>query len=86
MWRVMRQYTKIASKEGKNKWKGKDKKMKYHCTLVQGSKVTTVTIAISMVTLKNILHHKEEKEMKKLFHIKIQVKNTKVDALFDSSS
>jgi hypothetical protein len=30
------------------------------------------------------LHHKEEKEMKKLFHIKIQVKRTKVDALFDS--
>jgi hypothetical protein len=29
------------------------------------------------------LHHKEEKEMKKLFHIKIQVKNTKVYALFD---
>jgi hypothetical protein len=32
------------------------------------------------------LHHKEEKEMTKLFHIKIQVKKTKVDALFDSSS
>jgi hypothetical protein len=31
-------------------------------------------------------HHKEEKEMKKLFHIKIQVKRTKVDALFDYSS
>jgi len=32
------------------------------------------------------LHHKEEKEMKKLFHIKIQFKNTKADALFDSAS
>jgi hypothetical protein len=32
------------------------------------------------------LHHKEEKEMKKLFHIKIQVKNSKVDALFDFGS
>jgi hypothetical protein len=31
------------------------------------------------------LHHKEEKQMIKLFHIKIQVKNTKVDTLFDSS-
>jgi hypothetical protein len=29
------------------------------------------------------LHPKEEKEMTKLFHIKIQVKKTKVDALFD---
>jgi hypothetical protein len=32
------------------------------------------------------LHHKEEKEMNKLFHINIQVNNTKVYALFDSSS
>jgi hypothetical protein len=32
------------------------------------------------------LHHKEEKEMTKLFHIKIQVKKTKVDALIDSGS
>jgi hypothetical protein len=31
----------------------------------------------------SILHHKEEKEMKKLFYINIQIKNTKVDALFD---
>jgi hypothetical protein len=29
------------------------------------------------------LHHKEEKEMKKLFHIKIHDKKTKVYALFD---
>jgi hypothetical protein len=29
------------------------------------------------------LHCKEEKEMKKLFHVKIQVKKTKVDALFN---
>jgi hypothetical protein len=32
------------------------------------------------------LHHMEEKEMKKIFHIKIQVKKTKIDALFNSSS
>ena len=32
------------------------------------------------------LHHQEEKEMTKLFHIKIQVKKTKIDALFDSRS
>jgi hypothetical protein len=32
------------------------------------------------------LHHKEEKEMEKLFHIKIQVKNIKVDALFNCGS
>ena len=32
------------------------------------------------------LHHKEEKEITKLFHIKIQIKKTKVDALFDSGS
>jgi hypothetical protein len=32
------------------------------------------------------LHHEEEKEMTKLFHIKIRVKKTKIDALFDSSS
>jgi hypothetical protein len=32
------------------------------------------------------LHHHEEKEMNKLFHIKIQVKKTKKNALFDSSS
>jgi hypothetical protein len=31
-------------------------------------------------------HHHEEKEMTKLFHIKIQVKKTKIDALFDYSS
>jgi hypothetical protein len=32
------------------------------------------------------LHHKEEKEMTKLFHIKIYVKKTKVDTLFYFSS
>ena len=32
------------------------------------------------------LHNKEEKEITKLFHIKIQIKKTKVDALFDSGS
>ena len=32
------------------------------------------------------LHHKEDKEMNKLIHIKIQVKNTKVDALFNFGS
>jgi hypothetical protein len=32
------------------------------------------------------LCHKEEKEMTKLFYIKIQVKTTKVDALFNSDS
>jgi hypothetical protein len=34
----------------------------------------------------SILHHKEDKEMTKLFHIKIQVKNTKVYSLFDFGS
>jgi len=37
------------------------------------------------VNLSN-LHHREEKEMTKLFHIKIQVKETKIDALFDFGS
>jgi hypothetical protein len=32
------------------------------------------------------LRHKEEKEMKKLFHIKVQFKKTKVNALFDFGS
>ena len=32
------------------------------------------------------LQQQEEKEINKLFHIKIQVKKTKVDALFDSGS
>ena len=32
------------------------------------------------------LHHQEEKEMTKLFHIKIQVKKTKIDALLDFGS
>jgi hypothetical protein len=32
------------------------------------------------------LHHKEEKEMPKLFHIKIQVKRTNLDGLFDLGS
>jgi hypothetical protein len=32
------------------------------------------------------LHHQEEKEMTKLFHIKIQVKKNKIDTLFDSGS
>jgi hypothetical protein len=34
----------------------------------------------------SILHHHEEKYMTKLFHIKIQVKNTKIYALFNSGS
>jgi hypothetical protein len=34
----------------------------------------------------SILHHKEEKETTKLFHIKIQFKKTKVDALLDYGS
>jgi hypothetical protein len=34
----------------------------------------------------SILHHHEEKEMTKFFHIKIQIKKTKIDALFDSGS
>jgi hypothetical protein len=34
----------------------------------------------------SILHHQEEKEMTKLFHIKNQVKKTKIDALFDFGS
>jgi hypothetical protein len=34
----------------------------------------------------SILHHQEEKEMTNLFHIKIQVKKTKIGALFNSSS
>jgi hypothetical protein len=34
----------------------------------------------------SILHHHEDKDMTKLFHIKIQVKKTKIDALFNSSS
>jgi hypothetical protein len=33
-----------------------------------------------------IFHHKEDKEVTKLFHIKIQVKNTKVDSLFEFCS
>jgi hypothetical protein len=37
------------------------------------------------VNLSN-LHHKEEKKMAKNFHINIQVKKTKVDALFGFSS
>ena len=32
------------------------------------------------------LHHKEEKEMTKFCHIKIHIKKTKVDALFNSGS
>ena len=32
------------------------------------------------------LQQQEEKEMTELFHIKIQVKKTKIDALFDSGS
>jgi len=32
------------------------------------------------------IHHQEEKEMTKLFHIKIQVNNTKIDALLDFGS
>jgi hypothetical protein len=34
----------------------------------------------------SILHHQGEKEMAKLFHIKIQVKKTNIYALFDSGS
>jgi hypothetical protein len=31
------------------------------------------------------LHHREEKEMTKLFHIKIKFKKTKIDSMLDSS-
>jgi hypothetical protein len=34
----------------------------------------------------SILDHQEEKEMAKLFHIKIQVKKTKIDVMFDFGS
>jgi hypothetical protein len=34
----------------------------------------------------NSLYHQEEKEMTNLFHIKIQVKKTMIDSLFDSGS
>jgi hypothetical protein len=34
----------------------------------------------------SILHHQEEKDMTKLFHINIRVKNTKINSLFDSGS
>jgi hypothetical protein len=37
------------------------------------------------VNLSSLYHH-EEKEMSKVFHIKIQVNMTKIDALSDSSS
>jgi uncharacterized iron-regulated protein len=30
------------------------------------------------------LHHQEEKDMTKIFHIKLQVKKTKIDSLIDS--
>jgi hypothetical protein len=43
------------------------------------------TLVQKEVTMSN-LHHMEEKAMTKLFHIKIQVKIIKVDALFDSDS
>jgi hypothetical protein len=32
------------------------------------------------------LHYKEENEMKKLFHINVQIKKNKVDALFNYGS
>jgi hypothetical protein len=32
------------------------------------------------------LHHQKEKDVTNLFHIKIQVKKTKIDALFDFGS
>jgi hypothetical protein len=34
----------------------------------------------------SILHHQEEKDITKIFHINIQVKKTKIDSLFKSSS
>jgi hypothetical protein len=34
----------------------------------------------------SILHHQEEKEMTKIFHIKIWVMNTKIDSSLDSIS
>ena len=45
-------------------------------------------ICMSMEKVVNLssLQQYEEKEMTKLFHIKIQVKKTKIDALFDSGS
>jgi hypothetical protein len=45
-----------------------------------------VCTSVHMEVSLSSLHHKEEKEMTKLFHIKIQVKKTNIDALFDSSS
>jgi hypothetical protein len=34
----------------------------------------------------SILHHQEEKEMTNLFHSKIHVKKTEIDAMFESGS
>ena len=34
----------------------------------------------------SILHHKEDKEIKKLFHMKIHIKKIKVDGVFNSGS
>jgi len=50
---------------------------------VDEKKIPHNTIVQKEVSLSS-LRHKEEKEMTKLFHIKIQVKKNKVDALFNS--
>jgi hypothetical protein len=57
--------------------------------LIESNSYADENIVCTLVQKKvnlSSLHHKEEKEMNKLFYIKIQVKNTKVDALFDFSS
>jgi hypothetical protein len=72
----------------------KDAKKKNHLAMDLGNLVERIldvnekivlTIVEKDVNL-SILHHNEGKEMSKLFHIKISVKMTKVDALFNSRS
>jgi hypothetical protein len=43
---------------------------------------TSVQKEVNLISL----HHQEVKDMDKRFHIKIQVKKTKIDALFDFGS
>jgi hypothetical protein len=45
-----------------------------------------VCISVQKKVNLSILHHQEEKEMTKLFHIKIQVKKIEIDTMFDSGS
>jgi len=82
-------YLELNPKNHKKDEKKKNLLAKYLRNQVESSSDVGETIVCTSMQKDvnlSILHHDKEREMNKLFHIKIQVKQTKIDALFKSGS